>query len=157
MMSGCARIGEMINNDTTKKPDMTNETTKGSKPVSCSNDQGDSVLLESDDDTLTKMTHVFTMSLEEIGVAEGTSTEEIQEKVNTTLLEQYVPIQGVDASSEISEDKVVITISIDFTQANMDDLVANGLIDEGEKDNQYVSLSKTQKDYSKSGYVCEIE
>lgn len=90
-----------------------------------------------------------------IEISDGMNKDTIQEKVNDALNEKYKYVDGLTVVGNLMDDKVEITMTIDFTQADLDELVDNGLLDQAEKENDKVSLKKTIQAYTDNGYACQ--
>ena len=55
------------------------------------------------------------------------------------------------------EDHVEITLRVNYEIANDKELVEAGLLQEGERDSEHISLEQTRKSQEASGYTCTVE
>ena len=101
-----------------------------------------------------KMTQKFTMSFSDLGITDDMNSEQIQSKINSSLDDKYSSIEGVQASTQLKDKQVEVTLEMDFKTANIDMLIENNLLDKGEAQSDYVSLKKTQNAFKKEGFAC---
>lgn len=158
LLSGCSSVQSILNNDINKDP--TKETKKKNiKKInySCQGEGDTTLTLASKGDQLTSMKQVSYLSYSDMGIeiSDGMNKDTIQEKVNDALNEKYKYVDGLTVVGNLMDDKVEITMTIDFTQADLDELVDNGLLDQAEKENDKVSLKKTIQAYTDNGYACQ--
>ncbi len=158
LLSGCSSVQSIINNDTTKDP--TKETKKKivkEVTVSCQNDGETTMTLVAKGDQLTSLKQVSYVSYSDMGIeiSDEMNKDTIQEKVNEALNEKYKYVDGLHIVGNLMNDKVEITMTIDFTKADLDELVDNGLLNQAEKENDKVSLKKTMQAYTDNGYACQ--
>lgn len=97
------------------------------------------------------------MSFTDLGINEDLDQNAIKEKINQSLNSMYQDLEGVQAVGEIVEDHVEITVTIDYTAADHEQLMEAGLLESGKVDSAYISLEETQESYEDSGYTCTIE
>lgn len=158
LMCGCARISDVIDMEDTSKSDTQEEkkdTTK--KTLVCTNDNEEEITFEAKGDELQKMTQIFYMSFEDLGISSDMDTSQMEQIINDSLTKKYENLDGVDVSGTLEESRVKITVTIDYNQADMDRLIEEGLLQKGEKQNQYISFKETKKDYKENGYACSLE
>lgn len=160
MLSGCTKISDLTNEKSATEqsaPVLEKKTDTKSYVLVCDNDSSEEVTFEAKGDQINKMTQTFDMSFEELGIDDDLDSNAIKDKINASLDEKYNSLEGVQITSEIQEQKVHVTIEIDFEQADLDALVEKGLLDKGEIKSSYVSLAKTKKDYKANGYACKTQ
>ena len=63
----------------------------------------------------------------------------------------------MSVSGAVEDNRVKVTVNIDYETADMDVLIEKGLLKEGEMENQYISLKETQNDYTDNGYACSLD
>ncbi len=160
MLSGCTKISDLTDSKSStdqSAPVTEKKTDTKSYVLVCDNDSNEEVTFEAKGDQINKMTQTFDMSFEDLGISDDLDSNAIKDKINASLDEKYNALEGVQISSELQEQKVHVTIEIDFEQADLDALVEKGLLDKGEIKSSYVSLAKTKEDYKASGYACKIQ
>lgn len=160
MLVGCARLSDLDEGFLkSKDEDTSQEQTQEEKKVTmkCSNEDQGSLTFEAKGDQIEKMTQTFSMSFEELGIREDLDATTIQDKINQSLDTMYQHLDGVQVSGQMQDDQVEITITVDYTVADQDQLIEAGLLQSGEIDSTYVSLEQTQESYEDSGYTCAIE
>lgn len=157
-LAGCMRINEILptENEEKKSEDPIGEEDTKSRSATCSNDK-EEISFEAKGDELLKMEQVFYMSFEDLGIKEDMDTSQMEQKINEKLSSSYANISGVDAIGTIEDNRVKITVTIDYTVADIDELIEEGLLHEGEVETQYISFKETTDDYKNNGYVCEID
>lgn len=155
--SGCAKIQEIVNNDTTQEPKTEEQEDTSEKTLSCSNEAGESAVFHAKGDEIQRMTQTTFLSYEELGInGDEVNKEAIQERINQGITDKYQGLAGVSVMSTMGEERIEITVDIDYTVADQQALIDAGLLDEGERQNQYVSLKKTEEVY-KQNFACEIQ
>ena len=157
LVSGCSKVDEIINNDTTADPvvEETKDTT--GKTLVCKNEEGGSVTFKAKGDQIQSMKQTSFITYEQLGIDPNSVNKDvIQERINQAITEKYQGITGIGVVGQMVEDKIEIIVEIDYTIADKQALIDAGLLDEGEKDNEYISLNKTQEVY-KQTYACEFE
>lgn len=97
------------------------------------------------------------MTFEELGIGEGMSSEDMMNAINSSLARSYDALQGVDAVGSLEDNRVKVTVTIDYKKADIQALINAGLLHEGEVDTKYVSLGKTQSQLEQEGYSCTIQ
>lgn len=154
MTSGCSRISEILNNDPTKEPVVTEQDTS-EKTVVCKNDKGASATFNAKGDEIHSMKTVSYITYEELGIdPEVMNKDAIQERINQAITDKYQGLAGVSIIGQMTDDKIEVTTEINFDQADMQALIDAQLIEKGEREDRYLSLKKTQETYAQS-YTCE--
>lgn len=158
LLTGCSSISNIMNNDTKKAPVSKTETDTTEKMVVCSGNEDTKITLEAKGDSVQNMKQVSYASFDQMGVEmkDGMDKSKIQDTINQSLQDKYKDLKGVTVTSALLDSKVEITTTIDFTQANYDDLVDAGLLSKGTRGNHVVSLKKSLSLYKSSGYSCEV-
>ena len=157
MSTGCAKISEIMNNDTSQEPDTHDTTDTKEKTLTCTNEAGESVIFHAKGDEIHSMKQTTFISYEELGINPAeVNKDAIQEKINQGITDKYQGLAGVGVIGQMAEDKVEVIVEIDYDQADPQALIDAGLLDKGEKDSQYISLEKTQSVYSQN-YACSFE
>lgn len=158
LLTGCAQIKnikDIATNDTSKKPVSAVEKDTKEKTVICTGSDNEQVTLTSKGDKLQSMTDVINTSEQDMGIDGSQDSQTVQDAINTSLADKYNSIEGVSASGALKDDgNVQVTIQIDFSKANKQDLINAGLLQQGEKDSDVISLKETQKAYTSNGYAC---
>ena len=159
LLCGCVKVSDITGQKSTteEKAPVTSKQTNKKRVISCKNDSEQEVIFESKGDKISKMTQKFAMNFSDLGITEDMNSDQIQSKINASLDEKYNSIDGVHVSSELKENKVEITVEMDFSVADIDTLIEKGLLDKGEVQSNYVSLKGTQAVYKKDGYACIVE
>ena len=160
LLSGCTKISDLTGTKSSTEqssPVIEKKTDTKSYVLVCDNDSSEEVTFEAKGDQINKMTQTFDMSFEDLGISVDLDSNAIKDKINASLDEKYNALDGVQITSEIQDQKVHVTIEIDFSQADLNALVEKGLLDQGEIESSYVSLAKTKKDYKASGYACKTQ
>ncbi|MBB5183509.1 DUF1307 domain-containing protein [Catenisphaera adipataccumulans] len=152
VLTGCSSQSGESTGDTT--PD-TQESTK-SKVLVCTGDNDEQVTLEATGDKIKKMTIVSYMEKSDLGITDEMDAETIQNAINDSLSEKY-NIDGVTAEGALEDDRVKITVTVNYEEANQEDLINAGLVEKGEKQSQYTSLKATKKAYKNAGYSCDYQ
>lgn len=156
LLCGCAKVSDLTEQKS-KSPEKAPATTKKTnkiKVIDCKNDSSQQVTFETKGDKIQKMTQKFTMSFSDLGITEDMNSEQIQSKINSSLDDKYNSIEGVHVSTQLSDQQVEVTLEMDFKKANIDTLIENKLLDEGEAQSDYVSLKKTHNVFKNEGYAC---
>ena len=156
LLCGCAKVSDLTEQKS-KSPEKAPTTTKKTnkiKVIDCKNDSSQQVTFETKGDKIQKMTQKFTMSFSDLGITEDMNSEQIQSEINSSLDDKYNSIEGVHVSTQLSDQQVEVTLEMDFKKANIDTLIENKLLDEGEAQSDYVSLKKTQNVFKNEGYAC---
>ena len=156
LLCGCAKVSDLTEQKS-KSPEKAPATTKKTnkiKVIDCKNDSSQQVTFETKGDKIQKMTQKFTMSFSDLGITEDMNSEQIQSKINSSLDDKYNSIEGVHVSTQLSDQQVEVTLEMDFKKANIDTLIENKLLDEGEAQSDYVSLKKAQNVFKNEGYAC---
>lgn len=157
-LAGCMRINEILPTEDEKgkseEPIVEEDTEE--KSAVCSNDK-EEISFDAKGDELLKMEQVFYMSFEDLGIKDDMDTSQMEQKINERISSSYADINGVDAVGSIEDNRVKITVTIDYTVADIDELIEEGLLHEGEVETQYISFKETTDDYKNNGYVCEID
>lgn len=157
LVIGCARLSDV--DESFLKETEEPEVEKDETPVvmKCDSETQGSLTFESKGDQIQKMTQSFSMSFADLGINEDLDQNTIKEKINQSLDSMYQDLEGVQAVGEIVEDHVEITVTIDYTAADHEQLMEAGLLESGKVDSAYISLEETQESYEDSGYTCTIE
>ena len=154
-MTGCSKVYEIINNDTTQEPVVEEDTSE--KTLVCRQEDGDSVTFIAKGDEVHQMKQVSHIAYDELGLDPNTMDKDvIQQQINQAITDKYQGLAGVGIIGQMAEDKIEITADINFDQADKQALIDARLLSQGEKDSQYISLKKTQEEY-KNSYACEFE
>ena len=158
LLSGCARISDIIHNDTSKAPVSKTEEETTKKTVVCTGDNEENITLEVKGDAIQSMKQVSFLTFDEMGISISDDMEKnkIQDSINQSLQDKYKDLKGVSVTGTLMDSKVEITTTINFKEANFDELVDAGLLSKGTKGNQVVSLKKTMKAYKADGYACKV-
>lgn len=70
-----------------------------------------------------------------------------------SLLESELKdIKGVTFTDKTKDDKLILTITVDYTKADFDELAKKDLVESGV---DYISLEKTVESFEKDGYTCK--
>lgn len=157
LVTGCARLSDV--DESFLKETEEPEVEKDETPVvmKCDSEMQGSLTFESKGDQIQKMTQSFSMSFTDLGINEDLDQNAIKEKINQSLDSMYQDLEGVQAVGEIVGDHVEITVTIDYTAADHEQLMEAGLLESGKVDSAYISLEETQESYEDSGYTCTIE
>ena len=154
LLSGCARLSDFnTDNSRTQKEQKEDQTPA---TMTCTSDKKDTLTFEAKGDQIQNMTQVFTMSFADLGIREDLDAQSIQDKINQSLQSLY-DLKGVEATGKIVEDHVEITLHVNYEIANDKELVEAGLLQEGERDSEHISLKQTRKSQEASGYTCTVE
>lgn len=154
LLSGCARLSDFnTDNSRTQKEQKEDQTPA---TMTCTSDKNDTLTFEAKGDQIQNMTQVFTMSFADLGIREDLDAQSIQDKINQSLQSLY-DLKGVEATGKIVEDHVEITLHVNYEIANDKELVEAGLLQEGERDSEHISLKQTRKSQEASGYTCTVE
>ena len=150
LLCSCSRIG-------TESNEQDYEETKN-YVVSCSLESNEQYMFFSQDDEIQSMQEVFYMSYEDAGVTYDMDPETVKENINDKLSNKYSQIAGVTVIvDEIVDYNIKIIVMIDFRVADMNQLIEQGLINEGNVQNQYISLEQTMEAYSSNGFACSYQ
>ncbi|WP_296241548.1 DUF1307 domain-containing protein [uncultured Faecalicoccus sp.] len=157
LMTGCARLSDVDESflKETKEPEVEQDDTPA--VMQCDSETQGTLTFEAKGDQIQKMTQTFSMSFADLGISEDLDQNAIKEKINQSLESMYQDLEGVQAVGEIVEGHVEITVTIDYTVADHDQLMEAGLLESGKVDSAYISLEETQESYEDSGYTCTIE
>lgn len=154
MLCGCARLSDFHTENSRKERDTQQEDTS---PVTMTcTDETNTLIYEAKGDRIQTMTQKFTMSFAELGIREDLDAQAIQDKINQTLQSLY-DVKGVEATGTMVDDHVEITLRIDFEIADDQELMEAGLLNEGERDSEYISLKQSRLSNENSGYTCTVE
>lgn len=161
LMMGCVRIDEVIGAKPsepkeTKEPELQDEDTK-QRIFVCTNEAKEEITFEAVGDQLKTMNQVFYMDFADVGITENMDKDQMEKAINDSLSRSYGEIEGVDVHGALEESHVKITIHIDYEKADANVLIQEGLLHEGEKETQYISLRSTLEDYDGNGYACVQE
>lgn len=152
--SGCTRINP---SNTAKQPEIDkNETEDPVQIVDCTSNS-EKIRLRASGGKITSTALVFTKTLEELGISDDLNADEVTERINQKLQEQYGNLDGVDAKAKRDGDKVEYTISINYKVADTDELIKHKLLEAEGETSDYVSLKDTKEQYEAHGYACEIQ
>lgn len=155
-LTGCSSIDSIIHNDTQKDPVAEDQSKKKTTTV-C--ESGDDIIatFQAKGNHITQMKQVSHASYADMGieVSDSMDKDAIQEALNQSLSEKYQTMAGVSVQGHLKDDRVEITIEINFEQADKDALVSAGLLDPAEKENHDVSLEKTIQVYQNNGFTCK--
>ncbi len=154
MMSGCANISNLFNNDTSQEPDISDSSDSVASTVTCTDENDESIVFDAVDDEVTKQTEVIYFTYEEAGISEEMEAEQIEAQVQA-LNSIYDDLDGVVASCDIEDTRIRMTVTIDYEAAHIDALIDAGLITQGENENEYVSLENSIETREANGYACE--
>ncbi len=154
-LCGCTRVNDVNSSQETKEPVIEEEDT-GQHTLDCKK-ESDSVFLQAQGDHVESQEQTIYMSFEELGIDEQMSHEDMMNAINSSLTRSYDALQGVDAVGSLEDNKVKVTVTIDYKRADIQSLIDANLLHEGEVDTKYVSLGKTQSQLEKEGYSCTIQ
>ncbi len=150
VLSACSKVGDTIQRDRNQK--VINST------LVCVSAKDEEYSFFAENDAIKSMQEIFYMSYEEAGIYEEKDPAQIKDEINQKLSKKYSSIPGVSAIvDEVVENRIKIIFMIDFEVADMEQLVENGILDEGETQNQFISLKKTEENYTKNGFACEYK
>lgn len=155
-LCGCSRVNETSSSMNGSGQPAVEEEDTNQHTLDCTNDS-DSMSLQSQGDHVEYQTQTFYMTFEELGIGEGMSSEDMMNAINSSLARSYDALQGVDAVGSLEDNKVKVTVTIDYKKADIQALINAGLLHEGEVDTKYVSLGKTQSQLEQEGYSCTIQ
>ena len=160
MFSGCMRIDEVIDtgnqSSSSKEPEIQEEDiTK--KTLVCTSESEETITFDAKGDEITNMTQTFYMTFDSLGITEDMDASQMEQIINDSLSQTYSDIEGVSVSGTVEDNRVKVTVNIDYETADMDVLIEKGLLKEGEMENQYISLKETQNDYTDNGYACSLD
>lgn len=157
-LTGCMKISDLKNDDqeteTDQKAPVILEDDTKDHVYKCTNDAEEEITFVSKGDKITNMTQVLCLSFSDLGITADMDQTQIQSRLNASFDEKYNDLEGVEVSSELYEEKVEVTIEINFEAADIQSLIDRGLIQKGEVESNYVSLKKSKKDFEASGYAC---
>lgn len=156
LLTGCASVEKIVNNDTSKEPDVTEDKDTTAKSLNCSNDSGETWTFTAEGNKIKTGKLVFSMNKSDLGITDEMDDTTVKDTINAALSNKYT-LEGVTASGEMKEDKIEITLNIDYDKADDQALIDAGLMTEGEKQNQYVSIKKTKEIYENSNYSCSYQ
>lgn len=154
-LCGC----EKISLDTPKedqKPEIEETQSNQEHRLACLKDT-EEVIFEAKGERVTKMTQSFYMTFSDLGIVEDMDSEQIQTIIDESLDALYKDLDFVSAKGILEQDRVKIVVEVDYTHANMEQLIEHGFAKEGAKDSLYVSFDQTKKEYKENGYSCRIE
>ena len=160
MLSGCMRIDEVIdtpNNSSSNKEPEIQEKDNTKKTMICTTENEEEIVFEAKGDQIHSLTHTFYMTFESLGITEDMDVSQMEQIINDSLAKSYADIDGLDVIGTLEENRVKVVVTIDYDIADIDVLIEKGLLQEGEMENQYISLKMTKKDYTNNGYACSIE
>lgn len=158
LLGGCMRLSDIDESfsNRTQSPEI-HEESKESRIMECKHDTEGTVIIEATGDKVEKMTHTFSLSFEDLGITQDLDAQSLQNKINESLSSMYADLDGVEASGKMVDSHVEITVTIDYEQADQDQLVEAGLLDEGEIESNYISFKETRSSYEGSNYACTVE
>lgn len=154
LFSGCARLSDFNTESTRTQKEQKEDQTPAT--MTCTSDKNDTLTFEAKGDQIQSMTQTFAMSFSDLGIRDDLDAQSIQDKINQSLQSLY-DLKGVEASGEIVDDHVEITLHVNYEIANDKELVEAGLLQEGEKDSEHISLAQTRKSQEASGYTCTVD
>ncbi|MCI9041637.1 DUF1307 domain-containing protein [Dubosiella newyorkensis] len=152
-LCGCTRINKA---PSAEKVEKKQEEELTQHTLECIKDS-DSMSFVAVGDMLQQQTQVFYMTYEDLGINEGLNHDDLLKAINEKLAQSYGALQGVDVVSSLEDNRVKVTVSIDYNQANIQALIDAGLLHEGEVETKYVSLGKTQKQLEDDGFACTVQ
>lgn len=156
-LCGCTRVNEASKNvEDTKQPAMAQEEEAVQHTLDCTK-ESDSVSFQAQGDHVESQIQTFYLSFADLGIGEGMSSEDMMNAINSSLARSYDALQGVDAVGSLEDNRVKVTVTIDYRRADIQALIDAGLLHEGEVDTKYVSLGKTQTQLEKEGYSCTVQ
>jgi uncharacterized lipoprotein YehR (DUF1307 family) len=150
LLAGCQRV-----NDSGTASAAQPENAGNRRSLVCTSDS-DMYMFEATGDQIDGSTWTYAMSVDALGLEDGSDVKKVVEKVNESLQDQYGSLAGVTAAGEVEDDAIRVTIRIDYSEADTDALVDAGLLESGDIQTQYVSLDKTQKEMNANGYACKV-
>lgn len=158
LLCGCVRVNQ-IEDATSKQetPQVQKENKDKKQVVTCHESASSNIKFTASGDEITSLEKRFDVSLEDLGVTESLDPNKIQDTINERLVSLYENTDGVEASSSIEGSVAHVLIEIDFSKADMSKLIEEGLLNEGQRESQYVSLDQSIELYESNGYVCDIE
>ena len=152
LLAGCTRI-----NEATKKESSKEEVRENEQTVSCVNDENQELLLFSKGDEIQQLQQSFVIGFEDAGIKEDMDKDEILSKIKASLDEEYQGIKGISVEESLVENGVLVQVMIDYTVADLNDLIDKGFVVKGERDSQYISLKESVESYTEKGYACELQ
>lgn len=150
-LAGCARIHPEAD-PVSRGEDK--EVSQKSEVLTCNGKSGE-ISFSATGDDVSSTRHVFYRTLEELNIESDPEAEVAA--INKELQEEYGKYKGLDVSAELADDQVRYTVTVDFKTADMDALEKAGVLEPGQKESQYVSLSKTRQQFESDGYACTIK
>ena len=97
LLSGCARISDIIHNDTSKAPVSKTEEETTKKTVVCIGDNEENITLEVKGDAIQSMKQVSFLTFDEMGISisDDMDKNKIQDSINQSLQDKYKDLKGV--------------------------------------------------------------
>lgn len=129
-LCGCSRVNETSSSMNGSGQPAVEEEDTNQHTLDCTNDS-DSMSLQSQGDHVEYQTQTFYMTFEELGIGEGMSSEDMMNAINSSLARSYDALQGVDAVGSLEDNRVKVTVTIDYKKADIQALINAGLLHEG--------------------------
>lgn len=108
-------------------------------------------------DRLVQSVQIFTLPLDALGISADLPVEVQQERALQAIDGLYAGLEGVESSAVMEEGQIRVEVSIYFDKANLEQLIAHGLMSNAEVQNRYVSLEKTRSALESAGYACTAD
>lgn len=145
---GCSRAN--YNEETEKEAEVT------SKEITtvCTGDNTSITFYAKGDQILKEERRILTDVSAEL--AENTNRDELLARINENLTSTYGDIKGVEFQTSWEGDSVVMVITVDFEKADQQELYNVDLLEEIDKDAEYISLESSLLGIQKSGYACKV-
>lgn len=156
-LTGCNRINSTSSSQNTVPEELEVRPVERDVILTCTADDGSRIQFRAAGDEITSTIKVFYESLSDAGIREDIYPEKVVADINASLAEKYGDFDGLDVQAKLEDDKIAYTYTINYLVADLEALEANGILQPGEKDNQYISLEKTRKEFESNGYACTIE
>lgn len=82
-------------------------------------------------------------------------TEKEAKSFADKMKEPYKGINGVKMSYDIKDEKLTITLAVDYEKADIDELVKAKLVSASSKGADYIGVEETKKALKTQGYSCK--
>lgn len=102
--------------------------------------------------TFTSKGDKVSKQVEETVMVLDAETKAYASTVVSLLKAELKDIKGVTFADKTTDDSLTLTITVDYTKADFDELAKKDLVENGV---DYISLEKTVASFEKDGYTCK--
>lgn len=127
------------------------------KTTTCTAKDGATTVFVSEGDKVITQTEQDIYSFADLALtAEDAANKELMDELLANYKDIFVQegiTKGIDITYEVKDEKVIFTIVLDYTKADMKELEDAEIVDDVDSD--YISLKATIENFKADGDVCE--